>query len=169
MSEEHPEGTGRERLENSTTIGEVLEVAMGFEATARDFYASLAGRVSKPLRGLVQELAEEEKRHYQLFSDLRERPDVQEKISEKIERPANDHRFSDYVQLPELGDYPDDQSILQYAMGREHAAMEQYGSLAEQAPAGPIQDLFRFLAIEEMEHKGELEKRWYELVYPSNV
>lgn len=87
MSEEHPEGTGRERLENSTTIGEVLEVAMGFEATARDFYASLAGRVSKPLRGLVQELAEEEKRHYQLFSDLRERPDVQEKYQKRSNAP----------------------------------------------------------------------------------
>lgn len=166
---ENPEGTGRERLQRSTTIGEVLEVAMGFEATARDFYAGLTERVSKPLRGLVQELAEEEARHYQLFSDLRERPDVQAQIGERIERPANDHRFSDFIHLPELGEHPDDQSILQYALSREHAAMEQYASLAEQAPAGPIQDLFQFLAIEEMEHKAELEKRWYELVYPSNV
>jgi rubrerythrin len=165
----HPEGTGRERLLRSTTIGEVLETAMSFERTARDFYAALKDRVSKPLRELVGELAEEEARHYRLFEELRARADVKERIADRIAKPANDHRFSDYVHLPNLGESPDDQAILQYALGREHAAMEQYAALADAVAPGPIQDLFRFLAQEELQHKQELEKRYYALVFPSAV
>ncbi len=166
---QHPEGTGYARLNESRSLGEILETAVSFERTARDFYRSLKDRVSKPLRDLIQELAEEEQRHYDLFQALSQRPDVTERIAERIARPASDHRFSDYIQLPELGQSPDDQAVLQYALGREQAAMEQYGALAEDAPPGPIQDLFRYLAQEELTHKQELEKRYYDLVYPSNV
>jgi hypothetical protein len=51
--------------------------------------------------------------------------------------PDNSYRFSDYVQLPELGKQPDDQSVLQYVLGREDAAMKQYRDLAESAEPGP--------------------------------
>jgi rubrerythrin len=73
------------------------------------------------------------------------------------------------VQLPELGDLPDDQAILHYAMGREQAAMEQYQSLAADTPPGPVRDLFRFLAAQELEHKGELEKRYYVMTHTSRT
>jgi rubrerythrin len=75
--------------------------------------------------------------------------------------PAADHKFSDAINLPNLGDNPDDQAVLQYALGREHAAMEQYGELAESAVPGPIRDLLRFLAAEKTQHKAELEKLYY--------
>lgn len=165
----HPEGSGAERLRNSKSMGEVLKTAMSFEETARNFYTDLAGRVSKPLRSLVAELAEEEARHYDLFKGLMESDDVRAHIDDRVATPPSDHRFSDYVHLPDLGESPDDQAVLQYAMGREHAAMEQYGALAEEAPEGPIRDLFSYLSAEELEHKKELEKRYYELVYASNV
>jgi rubrerythrin len=167
MSEttEHREGSGASRLRDSKTIGEILETATAFEKAARDFYAGLGHRVSKPLRELTRELAEEEQRHYELFKALAAREDVLAYVGERIRTPSSDPRFCDYVHLPELGDMPDDQSILQYAMGREQAAMEQYGELARETPEGPLRDLFQFLAQEELAHKGELEKRYYELVY----
>jgi rubrerythrin len=167
--EKHPEGTGRGRLLRSRTLGEILETAMSFERTARDFYAGLTDRVSKPLRELVGELADEEARHYRLFEELSARPDVAARIAERIATPAKDHRFSDYVHTPDLGENPDDQAVLQYAMGREHAAMEQYRSLADEVPAGAIRDLFLYLAQEELQHKQELEKRYYAMVFPSAV
>ncbi|RMD70956.1 MAG: rubrerythrin [Gammaproteobacteria bacterium] len=161
-----PEG-GRsyQRLKEMKSLGEILETAMAFEKTARDFYRDLAKKVSKPLRELVEELAQEEVRHYELFKSLKDNPDVQSHIQESIKAPPSDHRFSDYVQIPDLGEHPDDQAVLQYAMGREQAAMEQYSALAEEVPEGPLRDLFRFLAAEELKHKSELEKRYYELVY----
>ncbi|EDN69682.1 conserved hypothetical protein [Beggiatoa sp. PS] len=117
----------------------------------------------------MQELADEEKCHYELFQNLNRNPQFQDQITVSIKRPPNDHRFSDYIQTPELKEPIDDQAILQFALGREQAAMDQYSALAEEAPQGPIKDLFRYLAHEELQHKKELEKRYYELVHSGGV
>ena len=158
-----------DQLRDKTTLREILEVATGFEASARDFYTGLIPRVSKRIRYLVEELAAEEKSHYDLFSALAERADIAEQVKEEIQRTASDSRFSDCLHLPDLGASPDDQAVLQYAMGREHAAMKHYGELAETTPPGPIRDLFRYLASEETKHKIELEKLYYETVHSGGV
>ncbi|MGB3915833.1 MAG: ferritin family protein [Thiothrix litoralis] len=157
------------RLKSKTTLGEILEVATEFERTARDFYADLAPKVRKNIRWLVQELAEEEQRHYDLFTELAARDDIGGQLKVEIERPVSDHKFSDCIQLPDLGEQPDDQAVLQYALMREHAAMEQYHSLAQSTEPGPIHDLFLFLANEETKHKNELEKVYYEIVHSGGV
>jgi rubrerythrin len=156
---------GMERLRDKTSLREILEVATSFEAGARDFYAALVPRVSKRIRYLVESLAEEEQRHYELFGTLAKRTDIARQVSEEIQRTAHDSKFSDCLHLPDLGEQPDDQAVLQYAMGREHAAMLHYGELAETAPVGPIRDLFRYLTSEETKHKLELEKLYYEIVH----
>lgn len=167
MSEGH--SSAYEVLKAKKTLGEILDVAISFERTARDFYTSLIPKVSKRIRYLVEELAQEEQQHFDMFSALRARPDVEAHIKDQITTPASDRRFSDCIHLPDLGENPDDQSVLQYALGREHAAMEQYRSLAESTPEGPARDLFLFLANEETKHKNELEKRYYEIVHSGGV
>jgi rubrerythrin len=164
-----PEGESYQLLKEKATIGEILETASNFEQAAFNFYNELQYKVSKPLRILVQELAEEEQRHFELFQELKNKPEISEQIKQRIQKPANDHHFSDYILLPKIDDFLDDQALIQYALGREQAAMEQYRSLANETPAGPIQDLFRYLANEELEHKNELEKRYYELVHSGGV
>lgn len=161
------EGTahGIERLRGKTTLREILEVATSFEASARDFYAGMIPKVSKRIRYLVEELAAEEQVHFDLFGALAQRSDISEQIQGEIERPASDSQFSDCLHLPNLGEQPDDQAVLQYAMGREHAAMRHYSELARTTPAGPIRDLFQYLASEETKHKLELEKIYYATVH----
>jgi rubrerythrin len=161
--------SGREKLDQSTTVAEILETAVSFEETARNFYRDLIPKVSKRIRWLVEELADEEQRHFDLFSELLKRDDLSDQIEAQIKRPAADANFSDCIHLPDLGERPDDQAVLQYAMGREHAAMEQYRELSETTSAGPIKDLFRFLAAEEALHKAELEKTYYEVVHSGGV
>jgi rubrerythrin len=163
------EGSGYERLKSKTSLKDILEVATEFERTARDFYADLAPKVSKNIRYLVEDLAKEEQRHFDLFSALRARADLAEQIEQMVETPASDRKFSDCIHLPELGDKPDDQAVLQYALGREHAAMEQYHSLAQSTAPGPIRELFLYLADEETQHKNELEKIYYETVHSGGV
>ena len=148
---------------------EILDVAIGFERTARDFYSDLIPEVSKSMRYLVEELAEEEQEHFDLFTEMAARSDLEQQLKVEIETPVNDHKFSDCIHLPDLGENPDDQAVLQYALMREHVAMEQYQSLAETAPDGPIKDLFIFLANEETKHKNELEKIYYEVVHSGGV
>lgn len=163
------QGKSYRKLADSRSLADILAIAVEFERSARDFYADLAPRVSKQIRYLVEELAEEEQRHYDLFSELRARPDLEQQIQTMVEVPASDRRFSDCIQLPELGEQPDDQAVLQYAMGREQAAMDQYHALAVSTPPGPIQELFKFLADEETQHKAELEKIYYETVHSGGV
>jgi rubrerythrin len=163
------QASGAEKLRSRKTLSEILEVATSFEQTARDFYRDLAPRVSKRIRYLVEELAEEEQRHYDLFRELSARPDIAEQIRAQVDTPPSDSKFSDCVHLPDLGEHPDDQAVLQYALGREHAAMEQYRALAESTEPGPIHDLFSFLAEEETRHKLDLEKTYYEVVHSGGV
>ena len=141
----HTEGTrdAYERIQSMTTLKDVLEVASSFEESTRDFYAGLIAKVSKNVRWVVEELAKEEQQHYDLLMTLSARPDIASQVKAQIATPASDGRFSDAVHIPDLGERPDDQAVLQYAMGREHLAMEHYRNLANEAPAGPIKDLIR--------------------------
>ncbi len=161
--------SAHDKLKEKTTLKEVLEVAVEFERTARDFYTDLIPKVQKNIRYLVEELAQEEQEHFDLFTAMAARKDLEEQLKVEIARPASDNKFSDCVHLPDLGDNPDDQSILQYALMREHIAMEQYHALAESTPPGPLHDLFLFLANEETKHKNELEKIYYEVVHSGGV
>lgn len=163
----HEEGhsASYERIRSKKTLEEILEVATSFEKAAFNFYTALIPKVSKNLRYLVEELADEEQEHYELFTKLAKNPDIQSQVKQQIQTPVEDRRFSDYVHLPELGDKPDDQTILQYALGREDAAMKHYRELAETTEPGPIHDLFEYLANEETLHKQELEKQYYQIIY----
>ena len=161
--------SGYDHLRSKQTLSDILELAIAFERSARDFYTELIPGVSKQIRYLVEELAEEEQRHVEQFSALLARPDIENQLQALVKTPASNGRFSDCIHLPELGEAPDDQTVLQYALGREQAAMEQYQSLAENTDPGPIKDLFVFLANEETKHKNELEKIYYETVHSGGV
>lgn len=160
---------GIDLLRPKKTLGEILEVVISFERTARDFYTALIPKVSKPIRYLVEELAQEEQRHFDLFNAVAQRDDIIEQLKAQVNVPLSDTRFSDCVHLPNLGENPDDQSVLQYALGREHAAMEQYRELAESVAPGLIQELFQVLSAEETRHKLELEKVYYTVVHNGGV
>jgi rubrerythrin len=163
----HKEGDSHayNEIASKTNLKEILELAIAFEKSARDFYTDLIPKVSKNLRYLVEELAEEEQQHFDLFTRLAESIDIEQQLKQQIKVPVENHRFSDHVHLPELGDNPDDQAVLQYAMGREDVAMKQYRELADNSEAGPAHDLFEFLANEEAAHKLELEKIYHKTVY----
>lgn len=160
---------GYHQMKDLTSLREVLELATKFEITARDFYTDLATKVSKNMRYLVEELAVEEQEHVELFTNMLKRKDLQNSLDTQVERPASDRKFSDCVQVPDLGENPDDQTVLQYALKREQIAMEQYRTLAEETGPGPLHDLFQFLANEEAEHKNELEVLYYEIVHSGGV
>ncbi|PUB88334.1 MAG: rubrerythrin [gamma proteobacterium symbiont of Ctena orbiculata] len=166
---EKGQNSGYQKLQSQKSLSEILEVAIEFERTARDFYNDLIPKVSKQIRYLVEELAEEEQRHFDLFNELKSRPDIEQHIQAMVDTPASDKRFSDCIHLPDLGDKPDDQAVLQYALGREHAAMEQYHALAESTEPGPIKDLFLYLANEETLHKNQLERLYYETIHSGGV
>ena len=159
----------KKTLSEMTTVAEVLKTAAEFERVAHAFYTDLIPKVSKNVRYLVEELAEEEAEHVRLFSELAENPDVHSHMSDAIARPHADRKFSDAVHTPDLGDNPDDQTVLQYALMREQLAMEEYAELAENTEPGPLHDAFQFLANEERKHKAELEAIYYQVIHSGGV
>jgi rubrerythrin len=163
------ESSSYEKIRSMTTLKDVLAVATSFEESARDFYTDLIPKVSKRFRWLVEELAREEQGHCELFTGLAERGDIEDAIQAEIERPVTDGKFADAVMTPDLGEVPDDQAVLQYAMGREHLAMTHYRSLADNTGPGPIHSVFEYLANEEAKHKEALEKLYYETVHSGGV
>ena len=52
------------RIQSKKTLKEILEVASSFEESARNFYSDLIPKVSKNVRWVVEELAQEEQQHY---------------------------------------------------------------------------------------------------------
>ncbi len=159
----------KEKLAGKTTVKQILDTATHFEVVARDFYTALIPKVSKNLRWLAEELAEEEQGHVDLFTRLANDPAVTAVMQQEIARPVADGRFTDGVQRPDLGENPDDQTVLQFAVMRETDAMEQYSELAMTAPEGPLKTAFAFLANEEAHHKEELEKLYYQVVHSGGV
>lgn len=166
---EHDKKSSFELLRSKKSLREILEVAIQFERTAYAFYSDLIPKVSKNMRYLVEELAAEEQQHFNLFTVLLENPEIEKQLSQRIKTPPSHQRFSDAIQAKDLGENPDDQAILQYALSREQAAMEQYSALAAEVEEGPARDLFTFLSHEEMEHKNQLEKLYYDIVHSGGV
>ncbi len=154
--------TGYQRLQESKSLQEILAVATDFERTARDFYGDLTARVSDRIRPLVEELAEEEQQHFNMFSSLAQNPEIVRLNQSRLRTPPGDREFSACIDLPDLGESPDDRAVLEYALARERAAAAQYQALAESAEDGPIKDLFGFLANEERKHQEALEKLYRE-------
>ena len=154
-----------EQLAGIERLDQLLEVAIQFERAAAAFYRQQLDRVSKPLRWLLQSLVEEEQQHEEKLQALRDDATLERALQQRIEQPVIDPRFSDALQPPLVDEMVDDQAILQYALGREQLAQEQYRKLAEITEAGAVQELFQWLADEELQHKGYLERRYYELVH----
>lgn len=152
-------------LHGKISIHEVLDTVIALDTAAHDFYLKLAPKISKRIRYLVEELAAEEEQHIRKFKELATRPDLVEVIKTEIECNCDDSQFSDALHMPDLGEHPDDQDVLHFALGREQMAMEHYTELALKTPPGPIRDLFVYLRDEETRHKIELEKKYYELVH----
>jgi len=103
------------------------------------------------------------------LQELAKRRDIEGALLAEIENMTVDRKFYDGIHLPELGENPDDQEILQYAMMREFIAMVQYSELAEKSAPGPVRDLFQFMANEEIKHKNDLEALYYQIIHSGGV
>lgn len=159
----------KEALSKLATVEEVLETVAEFDREAHGFYVELIPKVSKSIRYIVEELARAELAHIRKISALAKSPELADHLKDAILRPEADRRFSDAIHTPELGENPDDQEVLQYALGREQVAIEEYSELAANTPPGPLHEVFSFLANEESKHKSELEALYYEIVHSGGV
>jgi rubrerythrin len=143
-----------------TNIDDILDFAIQNEQNAVDLYTELASRTkSSAMKAEFEQFAEEERGHKKKLQNVktgRQLLDANIKVQ--------DLKISDYTVDTELGDNPDYQSVLLFAMKQEKAAFKLYSDLAGIAADATIKDLLLGLAQEEAKHKLR-----FEIEYDDNV
>lgn len=139
-----------------SSLDEILAFAISKEVEAAAFYAELAGQARiEPLRVLLRELEEEERRHKVLL----------EKYRTGAPLPSSG------VPVPDMGltggmieETVDPAASLQDALiaaaRKEARAADLYGRLAAAASDSAARALFEFLVRQELRHKFRLENEY---------
>jgi rubrerythrin len=143
-----------------TTADEILAFAIQNEQNAVDLYTDLAGRTkSSATKAELESIAAEERGHKAKL----ERVKAGKKLL-SADAKVQDLKITDYTLDTDLGDDPDYQSILIFAMKQEKAAFRLYTDLARLAPDQELRELMLGLAQEEAKHKLK-----FEIEYDDNI
>lgn len=147
-------------MKDITSLKGVIEFALEKEAEAEALYKNLAKQIkSQRAATIFNELAAEEKKHYEVLSNL----DVSKVMDEKT-WPILDLKISDY--LLDVSYSPDMtyQDILVLAMKSEEHSHSLYKGLAENSQDDDLKKLLELLAGQEARHKLQLETEYDEYV-----
>jgi rubrerythrin len=161
-----PAPTSKVRKRPGFTVKQVLEKAVAKESAAHRLYGDLARRVEDAAaRGLLMDLAAEEKRHVRMVRDVSR---GRKKFEGRITGVAADLHISEYLRPVRLSPRASFQQVLIYAMKREAQAAAAYTAMAGAVSNPEVKGLCRFLAGQEQAHKVRLERFYDDVVYREN-
>ena len=147
-----------------TNTDEILDFAIQNEQNAVDLYTELAAKAkSSAIKTEFEAFANEERGHKTKLQNVkagRQLLDADTKIQ--------DLKISDYTVSEALGDNPDYQSVLLFAMKQEKAAFKLYNDLAGFTNDATVKKLFLGLAQEEAKHKLRFEIEYDENILKEN-
>lgn len=151
-------------MSEPSTVEEILDFAIQNEQNAADLYEHLAGKArSKAARSSFEQFAIEERGHKAKLLAAKE---GQYQIGSF--KPVQDLKIGDYLVQEDLGDDPDYQSMLIFAMKQEKAAFRLYSDLSERTDDPQLKGLLRSLAQEEAKHKLRFEVEYDDTVLTQN-
>ena len=143
-----------------TNIDEILDFAIQNEQNAVDLYTELAGKTkSAAMKAEFEAFAGEERGHKKKLQNVKSGRQILD-----AEAKVQDLKISDYTVDVELGENPDYQTVLLFAMKQEKAAFKLYTDLAGIATDASVKELLLGLAQEEAKHKLR-----FEIEYDDNV
>ena len=143
-----------------TNTDEILDFAIQNEQNAADLYTDLAERASSAaVKAEFLQFAGEERGHKVKLEKVKTG-----RILLKADSKVQDLKIADYSVDVELGDNPDYQEVLLFAMKQEKAAFRLYSDLAAVAPDAELKTVLLGLAQEEAKHKLR-----FEVEYDDNV
>jgi rubrerythrin len=154
--------------ETNGSIEEILKKAIGFEEQAYDFYVSAIEMVKKPhIQKVLEELAGEEVKHKERLEGLIA-GNTELLIAVEKRADIQDLKLAEYLVAEPLGENATFQDVLVVAMHREKSSHEFYSTMATLSEDETMQELFDFLAQEELVHKNKVESLYDEVVYQEN-
>ena len=149
-------------------VEQILKRAIEFEEQARDFYTSAVPMVKQPhVQNVLRELASEEVKHKERLEKLLA-GNTEALVSVQKRGQIQDLKLAEYLVAPELAENASFQDVLVVAMHREKSSHEFYSTMATIADEREAQELFDFLAQEELAHKHKVETLYDEVVYQDN-
>lgn len=151
-------------MPETMSVNEILDFAIQNEQNAVDLYTDLAGRTqSQAAQKAFLQYADEERGHKSKLQNVK----AGKKLL-KAEQAVQDLKISDYTVDVELGDKPDYQSVLLFAMKQEKAAFRLYSDLAERTDDAGVKELLLGLAQEEAKHKLRFEVEYDDEILKEN-
>jgi len=158
-----PEDVGLHLFPEATTAEEALIIGFGLEMGLRDFYLSLAQKVSsEATRSLFHLLADIEIKHQQrlltLYQDLTGEAILEDDFAQKVAEPAMEGGLSteEYLNLYKT-DLESELEVLGLAMAIEAQALDLYSRAAEQHRAQPeFRNVMLQIAEEERSHMKKI-------------
>ncbi len=146
---------------------DLLRQGLQWEQEAFDFYTRASQRVQHPgTKVMLQELALEEQRHVELFTQALAGKRVEFGLLEP--EPMQDLGLAQRLKAPALEEASDPGDVLVVAMKREWAAIQSYERWATQHPGTDLGRLAAQIAAEERSHKYRLELLYDEQFLQSN-
>ena len=150
--------------EEQMTAEGIIQRAIQVEENAYSFYTGVSEMVKLPhVKDMLNELAGEEVKHKEKLEDLLA-GDTEQIIATGQSQKIQDLKLAEYLVAPPLDEDATIQDVLMIAMQREKNAHEFYNLMAGLASEA-AQDLFQFLAQEELGHKNKVEVLYDDIVY----
>ncbi|MGB5987652.1 MAG: ferritin family protein [Desulfobacterales bacterium] len=138
-------------------LEQILNFAIEKEQSAREFYEDAAREESMSgVKEMLLEFADEERKHAQMLSELKNKGAVKGISSYKF-KWIPDMKRSNYLHDLEFTPGMPYNELLMMAIKNEEKALKLYNELLAQADTQPTHDLFKVLCQEEAKHKLKFE------------
>ncbi|WP_419661154.1 Rbr4: rubrerythrin [Desulfosarcina variabilis str. Montpellier] len=147
---------------NLSEYKKIIKQAIASEVEARKFYEDAANTLKDPyLKKLFTSLAEEEKKHRDILTQIY--------TSDKIDRyfsETRDYKVAETMEEPDLSMDMKPADAFALAMKKEEAAMKQYTEMANMCDDADKRQVFLDLAAMERDHKLKMETAFTDVGYP---
>ncbi|MGQ9618140.1 MAG: ferritin family protein [Candidatus Aminicenantia bacterium] len=137
-----------------SSIKEIIEYAKEKEEEARYYYTEAAKYTdNQDIKELFEKLAKEEENHKKVLEELKI-----DEIGKKVEGISLPKLKSEDIRVgmkysPQMSP----KELLEFAIEEEKKAYYLYTELEEISETKKLRDLFRFLAMQEADHRAKLE------------
>ena len=147
-------------------IEEILQEAIQGEVESYELYTNAMNLVqAEHIKGLLQELAEEEMGHKAALERMQEDPALLGgQVQRLLDANVQDYQIADHLVVKPLGPDSGFQDVCIFAARKEQQSHELYKRMAAGA-SGEARDLLEAMAKDEMRHKNLVESWYEEVVY----
>jgi rubrerythrin len=146
------------------TVAEILEMAIGREEAAYDFYMNIYDKVADTsVKDTVAFIAGEEKKHKAFLVSYRDG-----KYGAEALRMADvvDYKIAEYLEEPEVAEDSASEEIYLIAAHREARSHNFYLELANMHADGELKVMLTKMANEELKHKEKMEYLYANTAFP---